>query len=80
MTEIIDRKLTAEEIAERNEYEKAQTQRDIDAVTELRLQAYQNESDPIFMEAQRDTTRTMDEWKAKVDEIKARYPYPAEPK
>lgn len=48
-------------------------------VEKQRVLAYQLESDPIFMEAQRDSSRTLDEWKAKVDEIKARYPYPDKP-
>ena len=38
--------------------------------------AYTNESDPLFFMAQRGEA-TMEEWQAKVDEIKARYPYPA---
>ena len=36
--------------------------------------AYQKESDPLFMKYQRDTS-TKEEWLAKVEEIKARYPY-----
>lgn len=80
MTEIIERKPTAEEKAETAAQLKQQQQIAIDEVTALRLHAYQTESDPIFMEAQRDSTRTMEEWKAKVEEIKARYPYPEAPK
>lgn len=37
--------------------------------------AYTNESDPIFFMSQRGEA-TMEEWQAKVAEIKARYPYP----
>lgn len=44
---------------------------------ELRKVAYPVESDPIFFMAQRGEA-TMDEWTAKVAEIKARYPYPTE--
>jgi hypothetical protein len=39
-----------------------------------RAKAYNLESDPLFFKAQRDEA-TLDDWKAKVDEIKARYPY-----
>jgi hypothetical protein len=42
-----------------------------------RAEAYRTESDPIFFMAQRGEA-TMQEWTAKVTEIKARYPYPAE--
>jgi hypothetical protein len=42
-----------------------------------RQAAYTSESDPIFFMAQRGEA-TMEEWQAKVAEIKARYPYPAE--
>ena len=43
--------------------------------SENRAEAYRTESDPIFFMAQRGEA-TMDEWLAKVEEIKARYPYP----
>lgn len=42
-----------------------------------RLAAYAAESDPIFFMAQRGEA-TMEEWTAKIAEIKARYPYPVE--
>lgn len=80
MTEIITRKPTPEEEAERAEYEAGQHQRDIDAVTEMRRYAYQLESDPIYFQAQREETYTLDDWKAKVAEINDRYPYPVAPK
>lgn len=38
-----------------------------------RLMAYRNESDPLFFKAQRGEA-TLDDWKAKVAEIKLRYP------
>lgn len=38
---------------------------------------YSAEADPIAMQMLRDAA-TKEEWLAKVDEIKARYPYPAE--
>ena len=39
-----------------------------------RASAYQKESDPLFMKYQRGTA-TQEEWLAKVEEIKLRYPY-----
>jgi hypothetical protein len=39
--------------------------------------AYSQEADPLFFMAQRGEA-TMEEWTAKVAEIKARYPYPTE--
>jgi len=41
-----------------------------------RRAAYAAESDPLFFMVQRGEA-TADEWTAKVDEIKARFPYPA---
>lgn len=43
----------------------------------LRRVAYMTEADPIFFMAQRGEA-TVEEWTAKVAEIKARYPYPTE--
>lgn len=40
-----------------------------------RAAAYKSEADPLFFKAQRGEA-TMDEWKAKVEEIKVRYPDP----
>lgn len=42
-----------------------------------RAQAYATEADPLFFKAQRGEA-TMDEWNAKVAEIRARYPYGGE--
>ena len=42
-----------------------------------RAEAYNTESDPLFFKAQRGEA-TLEEWQAKVAEIKARFPYPAE--
>jgi hypothetical protein len=42
-----------------------------------RKAAYEAEADPLFFMSQRGEA-TMEEWEAKVAEIKARYPYPAE--
>ena len=44
---------------------------------ELRRSAYQQEADPLFFMSQRGEA-TVEEWTAKVAEIKARYPYPTE--
>lgn len=49
---------------------------DLEKAQRARASAYKNESDPLFFKAQRGEA-TMEEWLAKVDEIKARYPYPA---
>ena len=43
----------------------------------LRQVAYKEEADPLFFKYQRGTA-TKEEWLAKVEEIKARYPYPVE--
>jgi hypothetical protein len=42
-----------------------------------RRAAYQRESDPLFFMSQRGEA-TIEEWQAKIAEIKARYPYPVE--
>lgn len=42
-------------------------------VDTARQKAYATEADPLFFKAQRGEA-SMEEWKAKVDEIKARYP------
>jgi hypothetical protein len=44
---------------------------------QLRKWAYQQEADPLFFMSQRGEA-TVEEWQAKVAEIKARYPYPEE--
>ena len=74
--EVTQTTLTAEEIAEREAYE-----RDVlpgllrQQVEQARAAAYQLEADPLFFKAQRGEATT-DEWTAKVAEIKARFPYP----
>jgi len=68
---------TAEEIAEREAYE-----RDVlpgillEQAKQSRANAYHREADPLFFKAQRGEA-TIAEWEAKVAEIRARYPYPA---
>lgn len=42
-----------------------------------RQRAYTSEADPIAMRMLRDEA-TKDEWLAKIEEIKTRFPYPAE--
>jgi len=79
MTEIITRELTPEEIAERAEWEAGQYQRDYDAVTEARRQAYQTESDPIFFQYQRGE-KTEQEWLDAIATVNAANPYPPAPK
>ena len=65
--------LTAEEIAERSQpYGPTQQEQQ-----QFRASAYQAEADPLFFKSQRGEATTA-EWKAKVAEIKARYPYPDE--
>lgn len=44
---------------------------------EARAATYRNEADPLFFMSQRGEA-TLEEWQAKVAEIKARFPYPAE--
>ena len=41
-----------------------------------RATAYTTEADPLFFKAQRGEA-TIEEWEAKVAEIRSRYPYPA---
>ena len=66
---------TAEEIAEREAFA-----RDVlpgvlrQNVERNRAIAYAAEADPLFFKAQRGEA-TMDEWTAKVEEIRARFPY-----
>lgn len=42
-------------------------------MSELRKEAYENEADPLFFKAQRGEA-TMEEWEAKIEEIRLRYP------
>ena len=68
--------LTAQEIAERETYE-----RDVlpgvllEQAKQYRASAYRSEADPLFFKSMRGEATT-DEWTAKVAEIKARFPYP----
>ena len=62
--------LTAEEVAAKVVEAKAQQEA-------KRKAAYTAEADPLFFMSQRGEA-TVEEWQAKVAEIKARYPYPEE--
>jgi hypothetical protein len=73
--------MTAAEIAERQAQEAAWA---AEANARLKAQqeanrklAYEAEADPLFFMSQRGEA-TVEEWQAKVAEIKARYPYPEE--
>jgi len=80
MTEIIERPMTPEEIEEAAIYNAAAHQRAVEDVNLQRRNAYQIESDPIYFQAQRGDTYTLDDWKAKIAEIDERFPYPEAPK
>ena len=73
--------MTAKEIAERDASEAAWAAGEKDRIKSnqegARKAAYTAEADPLFFMSQRGEATTA-EWEAKVAEIKARYPYPAE--
>lgn len=50
-------------------------EKQIDELKTLRNAAYATESDPLFFKTQRGEA-TLEEWQAKIAEIKSRYPYP----
>ena len=47
----------------------------LDEAKQNRAAAYAREADPLFFKAQRGEA-TLEEWQAKVDEIRDRFPYP----
>ena len=51
-------------------------EQDLAIAKQNRAEAYRSETDPLFFKAQRGEA-TNDEWLAKIEEIKARYPYPS---
>jgi hypothetical protein len=53
--------------------------REIEDIKRQRQLAYMAESDPIFFESQRDPQVKQETWRAKVDEIQARFPFPTKP-
>jgi hypothetical protein len=73
--------MTAAEIAERQAQEAAwaaEANARLKAQQEAaRATAYALEADPLFFMSQRGEA-TLEEWQAKVAEIKARFPYPSE--
>ena len=52
-------------------------QRQIAQAKALRAQAYKKEADPLFFQYQRGEATEQD-WLAKVEEIRLRFPYPEE--
>jgi hypothetical protein len=75
MTEIIYRELTAEEIAEREEYAAGAYDRELAQVQETRRQAYIRDADPLFFGYQRGEN-TEQEWLDAVQAVKDANPYP----
>jgi hypothetical protein len=49
----------------------------VEEVKKQRQLAYMAEADPIFFESHRDPAVKEETWREKVEEIKARYPYPS---
>lgn len=76
---IIYRDLTPEEIEERSIYEAETYQREYEYVAGVRRQLYTEQADPIYFQAQRGDTYTLEDWKAKIAEIDAANPYPERP-
>lgn len=80
MTEIIERDMTSEEIAEREVWESNKYQEELEKVKAQRIAAYSTESDYLrdyYLRGENGVT--LEDWKAKVDEIRERYPYPEQP-
>lgn len=69
-----DSKPTLKEI--KNAWKDIELELEIERLSNLRKRAYQEESDPLFFEYQRGDIEKS-EWIAKVEEIKARFPFPA---
>lgn len=75
MTEIIEREITPEEEAEREEWAAGQYDRDYAAVQEARRQAYVRISDPIYMQWKRGL-KTEQEWLDAVAQVEKNFPVP----
>ena len=71
--------MTPEEKADRAAWEAGQYERAVEAVNELRLNAYRTDSDPIFFQYQRGE-KTEQEWLDAVNAVNDAYPYPPAPK
>ena len=67
--------LSAEEIAEIQNHPVLVPS--VDEQRQARAAAYAAEADPLFFKAKRGEV-SMDDWNAKVEEIRQRYPYPAD--
>ena len=65
--------VTVDEAAVAAEIQRLQPIKAVEQAERNRQVAYMAESDPLFFKAQRGEA-TMEEWQAKVAEIKARYP------
>lgn len=79
MTEIIEKELTPEEIADREAWEAGAYDRAVLECEQLRQAAYQAESDPLFFKFQRDEDGiTKQAWLDKIAEIRERYPMPVQ--
>lgn len=79
MTEIIEKELTPEEIAEREAYEAGAYDREVERVKAARHAAYiaPDGSDALFMKYQRNEDGvTKQAWLDRVAEINAAHPYP----
>lgn len=82
MTEIIERELTEEEVAEQAAWEASLYERKVQAVKESRHAAYiaPDGSDALFMKYQRQEDGvTKQAWLDRIAEINAAYPYPEPP-
>lgn len=60
-----------------NELDRLIAEQPLKEARAARAAAYAAEADPLFFKAQRGEA-TIEEWSAKVKEIRARYPYPSE--
>jgi len=70
-----DRKPTKAELEK--QWADVETQEEIQHIKKLRQIAYMEEADPIFFESQRSLEVKEATWLEKIEEIKARYPYPS---
>lgn len=82
MTEILDKELTPEEIAEREAWLAGAYDREVEQVRQARHAAYiaPDGSDALFMKYQRQEDGvTKQAWLDRVAEINAAHPYPEKP-
>jgi len=57
-------------------HEQVLVEMELNRIQKQRSNAYRSESDPLFFKYQRGEV-TKEEWEAKVEEIRTRYPYPS---